>query len=324
MSPIQGSPVTQLRKGWGIETNSPLPAGATYTGQWHDTNDSGDVYLFAVCLSNLGSGSLNVQLTNDLNNAGLIVNGDPSPLAVNANTLIYYVTYLRHRYWRFTFINGSGSAQTSFEIAYCTFQTWLGSFNTGIGATSSVGELVVQPVTGATVPAPDNGNPSLQGLTQFNPTNGNQGLVGIIPYIFGGAFSGTNNAALSFFSKPRTPTVFKRASVTVAGSTALWTPGNGNKFRLLKYLIQVTATSALAVAGDLTISLLDSATDIGMDLIVSVPAAGLTTGDDFISPWIDLGSLGILSVAANNVLNVNLSSALTAGHVNVIACGTEE
>ena len=55
--------------------------------------------------------------------------------------------------------------------------------------------------------------------------------------------------------------------------------------------------------------------------VCSIPAAtGAAFGSGDESPWIDLGN-GFLSSAANNVLNLNLSFALTGGVVNVIACG---
>jgi hypothetical protein len=42
------------------------------------------------------------------------------------------------------------------------------------------------------------------------------------------------------------------------------------------------------------------------------------------SNWVDLGAFGYLSSAANNVLNINLGSAFTAGGVDVFVIGTEE
>jgi hypothetical protein len=45
---------------------------------------------------------------------------------------------------------------------------------------------------------------------------------------------------------------------------------------------------------------------------------------DGLEQQLDLGVFGILSAAANNVLNVNLSVALATGNVRIIAMGTEE
>lgn len=118
--------------------------------------------------------------------------------------------------------------------------------------------------------------------------------------------------------------VYKSAQASAAGSTPLWTPTATKKFNVMRYMVQLTGNAARAVAGVLTISLLDAGADIAQDHDVWVPAASLnTSGDLYTSPWIDLGN-GVLSAAANNALNINLSAALTSGNVRVIACGTEE
>lgn len=120
------------------------------------------------------------------------------------------------------------------------------------------------------------------------------------------------------------PTVFKQASATSSGSTALWTPASGKKFVLMRYMVTVTEEATLGAAADLTISLLDAAADIGQNHILYVPNAAFGgIGEAYTSPWIDLGTTGITSAAINQVLNINLSAALTAGKCNVIACGIE-
>jgi hypothetical protein len=122
----------------------------------------------------------------------------------------------------------------------------------------------------------------------------------------------------------RTPVVFKTAAVTGAGSTALWTPAAGKKFRLLRYMVIVTDQATLAAGATLTIDLLDAAGTLAQTHSVFVPNVGLTGGAPlYVSPWVDLGN-GILSATANNVLNVNLSAALTAGICRILVCGTEE
>jgi hypothetical protein len=145
---------------------------------------------------------------------------------------------------------------------------------------------------------------------------------------YGGRFSGTAAAAKSGWSYARTPTVFKQASTRATGNTALWTPLTGNKFRIQKFKIQVTGDSNTAAATQLTIGLQDATTDIGVSHIVNIPATvGLIStsiNDGYDSGWIDLGTFGYLSTAANAVLNINLSSAILTGLVNVLACGTEE
>jgi hypothetical protein len=91
----------------------------------------------------------------------------------------------------------------------------------------------------------------------------------------------------------------------------------------MRLMVQITGNATITSGAVLTVSFQDSttATNIAMDCFV--PASALTAADDFISPWIDLGN-GYLSAAANNVLNVNLSSALAAGNARIFVCGTEE
>jgi hypothetical protein len=143
--------------------------------------------------------------------------------------------------------------------------------------------------------------------------------------VYGGAFSGTANTALQGWSKERTPTVFKTVQATASGNTAVWTPGTGNKFRLLKLFVEVTDNASLASGGVLTINFQDATTSINISFDVFVPSTAVTTViGDGLEQELDLGKFGILSAAANNALNVNLSSALATGNVRVIAMGTEE
>ena len=120
------------------------------------------------------------------------------------------------------------------------------------------------------------------------------------------------------------PQTFKQATASALGSTAVWTPGTGNKFRLLKYRIMVSADSYLASAGELTISLLDGAASIAISYVIALAGAAPSgTGAIYDTGWVDLGTFGITSSTANNVLNVNLGTALTAGKVNVLVAGVE-
>lgn len=135
------------------------------------------------------------------------------------------------------------------------------------------------------------------------------------------------NAGQPSFDMERTPGIFQSVQATAAGNTALWTPTAGTKFRLMRYLVTVTGDAEAAALGAVTVSLFDGAAGaIGQDHDFFVPATGTSLqvfGSQYTSGWVDLGN-GILSAAANNVLNVNLSAALTAGNVRVICCGTEE
>jgi len=114
---------------------------------------------------------------------------------------------------------------------------------------------------------------------------------------------------------PRTPSVFKTVAASLIGSTALWTPAAGKKFRIMgfKCFIPSTATTA----GGSTITLKD-----GAATVFTLAVLGTTTQivnyqqTDMVN--------GYLSAAANNVLNIDLSAALTAGAVVVDVWGAEE
>lgn len=124
----------------------------------------------------------------------------------------------------------------------------------------------------------------------------------------------------------RTPAIFHTVAAAAAGNTALWAPPANRRFRLMRYLVEITGDATLAAAAVLTISLFDGAAGAtGQVHSVYVPAAAPAAPNGVIynSGWIDLGN-GYSSAALANVLNVNLSAALTAGVVRVIACGTEE
>lgn len=139
-------------------------------------------------------------------------------------------------------------------------------------------------------------------------------VLAVATYLFNGAT----------FDRQRTPSIFKTATATASGDTALWTPTSGKKFRLLKYSIWITADAATAGGADIDIVLRDATTATAQAFSVFVPAAAATLlGPGAGTEWIDLGN-GQLSAVANNVLNINLSAALTAGKVRVVCCGTEE
>lgn len=133
-----------------------------------------------------------------------------------------------------------------------------------------------------------------------------------------GALDGTGN-----IQALRTPAVFKTTTATASGNTALWTPAAGKKFRLMGYIIQVTAFAASATPA-IEITFQDGAAAIGLGSSLSVPAVGASTGGVLLNTGdVQLGN-GKLSAAANNVLNINLNAALTAGLVRVTVWGTEE
>lgn len=218
-----------------------------------------------------------------------------------------------------------------------------GTVNIGLAATSAPGTSYGAAMPVVLVGATASGNTSgglfaiETGAAQqtiadnkgnVNVIGDNSGLINpllIAQEMYGGAFSGAANATLSGWSKARTPTVFKTVSATTSGNTAIWTPGTGNKFRLLKLFIQVTDNASLASGAVLTVDIQDSSTTTNITFSVFVPTTAVTTViGDGAEIQLDLGQFGILSAVANNVLNVNLSVALATGVCRIIAMGTEE
>lgn len=121
----------------------------------------------------------------------------------------------------------------------------------------------------------------------------------------------------------RHPTTFKTGIITAAGSTALWTPAASKKFRIMRYMLELTGNAIQAAGGVITVSFFDAAAAINITHSLYVPAAASNNLGGFNPGWFDLGN-GVLSALANNVLNVNLSAAITGGGLRVTVCGTEE
>lgn len=120
------------------------------------------------------------------------------------------------------------------------------------------------------------------------------------------------------------PNIFKTVQASASGNTAVWTPASGKKFRLTDLFIDLTENATLGVAGEVTISLQDGTTPMNIAFDVYIPSSGTPqVGAAFTTGQIELIN-GILSTTANNILNVNLSAALTAGHVRVNVMGVEE
>lgn len=148
---------------------------------------------------------------------------------------------------------------------------------------------------------------------------------------YGGAFSGTADTARQGWSKVRQATVFKTGTVSLTSTTAvtIWTPGSGNKFRLLGFQITAQGLAATGATSGVTVELLDGSTPLPVGIYdFEVPAAsGLAQGTQQISGGaVNLGGFGILSSAANNVVAVKLSSSPTGavGTFRATVWGVEE
>lgn len=137
-----------------------------------------------------------------------------------------------------------------------------------------------------------------------------------------GSYDGAN------VNSVRSPNIFKTVQANASGDNALWTPAGGKKFRLMRLKIDVPANCTLAARGVEVIKLRDATTDISVTTDVwlgqTTPVETASSQiPNFTTGWLDLGN-GVLSSAANNVLNVNLGTALATGNVRVTAIGTEE
>jgi hypothetical protein len=110
------------------------------------------------------------------------------------------------------------------------------------------------------------------------------------------------------WDRARTPIVYKalvNVAITASTPVAIWTPTTGKKFRLMGIVVSCNTTAA-------KVKLLDAAVDTNLRI-----PAGLDTQPATV---VDLKN-GYLSVAANNVLNADVSASTT---INGFVYGTEE
>lgn len=310
---------TLAHKSTIVESVANLPANAIFLGAWHDSQLTGDIYALITTRTDQ-LGNISVQLSDDITNPNFVFNADAGAVATGVNQLHHFPVFLRSRFWRVLFTNGA-TPTTSLEITSCSQNVWMGTYNTGQGAESAVGSLVVQPTSGGQVQTDNN---KTAYLSLPIPSNGAPAPLGVVPFAYGGDFSGTADLTRQGSSKQRTPTVFRRVSTIAAGSTVVWTPGTSNKFRLLRFRVTVSALAKAAVAADLVIDFLDNVTSMNLASVCTIPIAAAGNGLIMDSGWCDLGTFGILSAGAGQALNVNLSFALTGGLVNIQVCGTEE
>jgi|SRR5579884_269426 hypothetical protein len=307
-----------------ISTSTPLGAGASFVSAWVDTQATGGNWVVLQHRADVASGTVSIQGTNDTsvpNFTATLNTLGPGGSAV-PNTTYTWGTYIPTRYWRVNYING-GSPQTTFNLT--AFEATVPpnlviggngsqpqiSPNQGTLSISTTGAIVVAAGTNVSGATPDNIREDVQNSGGAARPMGSaqmllQSAVGTPTWI-----------------EARTPSTFKTAIATAAGNTALWTPTAGKKFRLMRLVFQLTGNAAQAAAGILTIDLRDNVTSTNITFSAFVPSTGGTTFTDDHYTYLDLGN-GILSAAANNVLNINLSAALTSGHVRIIAMGTEE
>jgi len=174
-------------------------------------------------------------------------------------------------------------------------------------------------VYGSPVPSQAGGNNILYQATVIRsqgtfatsgPVSGTgNGLMVIEPYIKTGGLEAK-----------RTPDTFKHQLCTTVAATAVWTPAGGKKFRIMGYVICPDA--GMAAAGIQLITLLDSAAAITIAHQTYLPIAASIVHQ--VPIVVQLPGNGYLSAVADNVLNVTLTTAVTAGAISVFVYGTEE
>lgn len=304
--------VQRVKAGWGVDgvyTDTTISTGLPIQPQYEEVSStaaalnadlvpSKDVRAYrTVCFQLTGtwSGTVAAQGSNDGTTWLTLNTYDVGSPAVGYTTRTsnsnYYAALSGFRYFRLRI-----TAYTSGTVGHVTEFTQMPP----IWALPNVSPSVT-PVNSAYTPADAMANANYNGIMAD-------------PMLFNGAT----------WDRQRTPAVFKSATATASGNTALWTPTTGKKFRLMRYRLEITANAAWATGGVITTAFQDATTDMGLQHSVFIPAtAGTVMGADYNTGWVDLGN-GRLSSAINQVLNVNLSAALTSGTCRVVVAGTEE
>lgn len=117
----------------------------------------------------------------------------------------------------------------------------------------------------------------------------------------------------------RTPTIWK-CQIGATGSTTVWTPAAGKKYRLMGWYI--TISKEAACAGAFQIALQDSA---GTWLFRSeISNAALVATGQVEEFSMQLNGNGYISPTANNTLTFYATGSLTAGVCTATVWGTEE
>ena len=111
-----------------------------------------------------------------------------------------------------------------------------------------------------------------------------------------------NGATFDIRREPKVITAVNKTAATAEAT--IWTPASGKKFRLLRLVLTVSAQSILTFKDNTA----------GTTVLVLEPAANVPL-------VVDLGALGILSAAADNVLTVTRATSAT---LNGVLLGTEE
>lgn len=307
---VSGQVVRNIpRKFSTILYNASLTSGQTYTSSWYDSNGDSTLAVFATVAQAAGGTNLYIEGTNDQSNIFTL----SSSTLITANLTISAL--ITCRYWRVRLLSGN-------TITYTLSVTFANAGNTAIfGQKQATNTFPTLPtyVIGSIFGGQDNLYVGILDNPQYPQDYAAMPVMSCASIGY--------NASGTPLTATRTPNKFFTTTVS-SGTTAsnpVWTPTSGRKFRLMRYQIELQATAAISGGAALvTFQFVDASTNINIAHDIYVPAtASPAIGAPYVSPWFDLGN-GVLSAAANNVLNVALSTALTAGAFRVNVCGTEE
>jgi hypothetical protein len=331
----EASPVTRpiQRKSTTILTTANLGNSAAFSSSWVDTNQTGEPFITVTVFANQASAGNGFVIQESDDSTDSNMTNPIARFSVVASTLSSIQGLIRMRFWRVIYTNGA----TPTTVIKITATSCSSSPIVSLGGSDAQGNLIPLAIGSSTNTVAGYGGmyvstalPVTAGGAQIGTESGGFGAVDFIgsstagtlavaPYLVTGG-SGVSPA----ISAVRTPSIFKTVQATASGNTAVWTPTSGKKFRLMRIFVQITDNASLASGAVLTVDLRDSNTSTNITFDIFVPTTAVTTViGDGMDQFLDLGN-GILSAAANNVLNVNLSAACATGNVRVIAMGTEE
>jgi len=104
----------------------------------------------------------------------------------------------------------------------------------------------------------------------------------------------------------------------------IWQPAAGKKFRLLGFTLTLTENASVVGGGIHTVQFYDGANPMPFLYDVYLPGTALLQPGTCFNINVELGPIGYLSSAINNILSIDLSSALASGQWRVNLRGTEE
>jgi hypothetical protein len=346
---------------FALETGGNLAtlAGAVSSSKVNVNISSGNITGFALDAT-LTSGNQQTKVTNGTNIADVLSgdSGNNGQVIAPARKEVAFTTTSAQAVgstdasnyrWVSVYISGQGATSTVTFQASNDNTNWVSvkltdpnATNTGlVNSTTGTGMFtgqvpgryfrlnvtgITSGTTAGTIEFFGSGGPNWMNVIGMGDVNGNPAMPqlaygdGLAYPIAASQYGYTGSAQ----NRLRTPTVFKTTTATASGNTAVWTPTSGKKFRLMRFMITLTANVSLASAGLEEVTFQDATTGMPVGFSEYVPGTAVTTTPGgFTTGWIDLGN-GILSASANNVLNINLGTTLATGECRVLVCGTEE